>query len=146
MCGLCKACSICVCVLLGFVTAVFAQQRVNPRNIHERIWCVVPMVGSGTPEDPRRPLFAPVPGAPGEQPSRDGIIAFTYQESDDGRFALAEFVALERAAFTEILAERDRRADVKVFVKGEARRSDIETEFRRWKRGFSFDRFGVRVP
>ncbi len=135
-----------VFLFLAALPAALPQQRVNPRNVHERIWCVVPMVGSGTPEDPRRPLFAPVPGALGEQPSRDGIIAFTYQESDDGRFALAEFVALERAAFTEILAERDRRADVKVFVKGEARRNDIEAEFRKWKRGFSFDRFGVRVP
>ena len=64
------------------------------RNTHERVLAVVPMVGSGTPDDPRRPMYAPVPGG---APSREGIIAFTYQVSDDGKFALVEFVAHDHA-------------------------------------------------
>jgi len=77
-------------------------------------------------------------------PSRSGILAFTYEESDNGRFALVEFVAADRAAFLPILNER--RPDVKAFVKGVARRADIETEFRKHKSDFNLDRFGVRVP
>lgn len=119
------------------------QQRVNPRNTYERLLCVVPMVGSGTPEDPRRPKFAPNPG-PGERPSRDGILAFTYEQTADGRFALVEFVARDRAAFAEILA--DKSPEIKVFEKGRARKQDIEVAFRLLKPGFSLDRLQVRVP
>ncbi len=102
------------------------------------------MVGRGTPDDPRRPLFAPLP-RPGAAPSRDGIIAFSFQTSEDGKLALVELVAPNRAAFAAILA--DRRLDVKVFEKGKARRDDIEREFRKHKRDFQLDRFpGVSVP
>jgi hypothetical protein len=122
----------------------FAQQRVDLRNTYERLLMVVPMVGAGTYADPRRPLYAPLPPARGVAPSRDGIIAFSYQISDDGRFALAEFVARDRAGFKQILS--DQRADVKLFEKGKAKRADIEAEFRKHKKNFDFDRFGARVP
>lgn len=89
-------------------------------------------------------MYAPLPPRPGEMPSRAGILAFTFQESDDGRFALVEFVAAGRAAFQQILSEK--RPEVKTFLKGVARRADIETEFRKHKRDFNLDRFGVRVP
>ncbi len=36
-----------------------AQQRVDARNLYERVICIVPMAGRGTYEDPKRPLFAP---------------------------------------------------------------------------------------
>ena len=101
------------------------------------------MVGRGTDGDPRRPMFAPVRER-GERPSRSGIIAYTFQESDDGRFALVEFVALDRAAFEPILA--DRNPDVKVFQRGTARKADIEAEFRKLKRNFDIERFRVNVP
>jgi hypothetical protein len=119
------------------------QQRVNPRNTYERLLCVVPMVGSGTAEDPRRPMYAPNPG-PGERRSRDGILAFTYEQTDDGRFAIVEFVARDRAAFAEILA--DKSPEIKVFEKGRARKQDVEAAFRVLKPGFTLDRLQVRVP
>ncbi len=77
-------------------------------------------------------------------PSRDGIIAFSYQISDDGRSALVGFVARDRSGFKQIL--EDRRADVKIFEKGKAKRADIENELRKHKRDFSLDRLGVSVP
>jgi hypothetical protein len=113
--------------LLLLFSPSYSQQRVNPRNTHERLLCVVSMVGSGTADDPRRPMFAPLPPGPYEKRTLDGIIAFAYQESDDGRYALVEFVARDRAAFKPVLDEADRRADVKAFVKGKANRADIET-------------------
>jgi hypothetical protein len=117
---------------------------VDPRNTYERLIMVVPMVGAGTYADPRRPLYAPLPPARGVAPSRSGIIAFCYQISDDGRSALVEFVARDRSGFKQIL--EDRRSDVKIFEKGKAKRAEIEAEFRKYKKNFDFDRFGVSVP
>src|SRR5690349_24951539 len=45
-------------VLAGVVCA---QHRVDPRNTYNRIICVVPLTGSGTPADPRRPKYTPWP-------------------------------------------------------------------------------------
>jgi hypothetical protein len=129
---------VCLC------GSLLAQHRVDPRNTYERVLCVVPMVGSGTPGDPIRPAYAPLPPPPGESPSPNGIIAFTYQMSDDGKHALVEFVAVDRAAFKDLLA--DTRPDVKVFVKGRSNRADIETEFKKHKKDFNLDRFGVMMP
>jgi hypothetical protein len=105
MSGLRRVSWVLACAVL--VAPALAQRRVHPRNLYERLVCVVEMTGSGlTADDPRRPMFAPLPPAPGEEPKRNGIIAFTYIESDDGRYALVEFVALDRSAFAEILPRR----------------------------------------
>jgi hypothetical protein len=112
---------------------------------YERLLCIVPMVGGGTPEDPLRPMFAPLPETTGEgEAPRGGIIAFTAVASDDGQYALVEFVARDRSAFAPILEAR--RSGVRVFEKGKARRADILAEFRKHKRDFDLDRFEVRVP
>ena len=37
---------------------IWSQKRVDTRNTYERLLCVVPMVGAGTYEDPRRPATA----------------------------------------------------------------------------------------
>lgn len=133
-----------ILVLVSSYSNVFAQRRVDPRNRYERLLCVVPMVGAGTMADPRRPQYAPLPPARGAAPSRTGIIAFTFQPSDDGQNALVEFVARDRAAFQAILA--DTRPNVKIFEKGKARRSDIEAEFRKHKKNLDLDKFGVSLP
>src|SRR5260370_39186903 len=44
--------------------ALFAQHRVNPTQLHERIYARVPMVGTGKYGDPRRPMYAPNPDSP----------------------------------------------------------------------------------
>src|SRR4051794_26011898 len=81
-----------------------ADYPVDPRNTYNRLVCVVPMVGAGTAADPRRPQYAPWPTAPAG--SRTQIIAFSHQMSDDGRFALVEFVARDRRAFSAILGDK----------------------------------------
>jgi hypothetical protein len=90
--------------LLLLAAPSFAQRRADPFVTHERLLAVVPMVGAGTPADPRRPAFAPL-GASIDPRNRAAILAFTYQLSDDGKWALAEFVARDRAAFRDILAD-----------------------------------------
>jgi hypothetical protein len=100
------------------------------------------MVGSGSADDARRPAHAPLAAA-GMPLSRDGIIAYTFQVSDDGNFALVEFVAVERKAFRELLADTDAR--IRIFRKGTDKRADIEAEFKKHKKDFNLDQFGVPV-
>jgi hypothetical protein len=130
--------------LCAALSPVFPQHKVAMRNMYERLLLVVPMVGAGTPEDPRRPMFAPVPPGPGAPPSSTGIVAFAFQESDDGQYAVVEMVARDRAAFREILTSN--RADVKVFQKGKDNKDDIVREFRKHRKDFDFTRFGVSIP
>lgn len=117
------------------------QQRVNPFNMHERVMAIVPMTGTGTLDDPRRPLYAPAPRdiSPG---TGTGILAFTFVASDDGNFALVEFVARDRAAFEQILAD----TSITVFLKGRDKRGDAEAAFGKYKKTFDFRRFGARLP
>src|SRR5436190_262087 len=57
----------------------FSQHRVDPKNTYPRIVAVVPIVGKGTPTDPKRPQYAPWPPSP--NPPRNAIIAYSFQIS-----------------------------------------------------------------
>ena len=126
---------------IGFVVlagAVSAQHRVDPRNSYNRIICVVPMAGSGTPADPKRPKYAPWP--PSQDPN--GIIAFTFQPSDDGQVAVVEFVARKRTAFQAILNDKS----VVVFEKGKAVKTVVEAALKQYRKDFDMDKFGTVMP
>lgn len=85
-----------------FTSTLLAQHRVDPGMLYYRVWMVVPMTGSGTPADPQRPMF--VPAAPLQTTGRPDILGFQMQASDDGKFALVEFVFRDRIAFHDVLA------------------------------------------
>jgi hypothetical protein len=127
--------------LLVAAPEALCQRRVDPHNLYVRVWAVVPMVGTGTKADPKRPLYAPGPAALSAMAQRQGIIAFSAQLSDDKKFALVEIVGRDRAALKGILD--DKRTDVKVFEKGRVREQDIVTEFRKFKRDFDPRKFGA---
>ncbi len=136
-------------VLFSLFIALFpahAQRRIDARHVGERILAIVPMTGAGTPTDPRRPMFAPLPNrpVPPRSESFPEILAFSYQLSDDGRFALVEFVARDRRAFANILNAG--RPDVKVFDKSRSTRAEVEAEFRKYKRDFDFSNLGAVLP
>ena len=50
-----------VALLLVCLSALFGQNRVSPEMMYHRVWAVVPLIGKGTSDDPRRPMFAPSP-------------------------------------------------------------------------------------
>lgn len=133
-----RFCFLPILLLAASISPLFAQQRVEMRNMYERLYLVVPMIGDGSIDNPRRPMYAPVPG------QESGIIAFTFQESDNGRFALVQLVARDRAAFEQIFA--DRHPQVKIFEKGKDKKADIEREFRTHKGNFDLDKLNVNVP
>src|SRR5260370_15611393 len=122
------------------------QRKVDPKTTYGRIICVVPMIGSGKPNDPRRPQYAPWPPPSSPQArSRSTILAFTHQVSDDGKSALLELVALDRSAFQAILNDKQ----VKVFVKGtdnERQRFDLDGELRSGGRDAGAELPGVVRP
>ena len=131
-------------VLLAHATLDAQPRRhgVDMRNTHYRVIAVVPIIGAGTPADPRRPAYAPAPLA-GKAVSRTGIIAFTWQASDDNKFALCEFVAAEPAALAPILADKSITV---IFEKSKAKKDDVGNALKKYKKDFDLDTFGVRVP
>jgi hypothetical protein len=139
-------------ILLAVATCLPAQHKVDTRQLYERLYAVVPLsAGKGTWSDPKRPMYAPSP-AQMNPASRTGIIGFTHVVSDDGQFALVEFVARDAKAFDHILADinsnlnNNVNSNVKAFRKGQDKPEDIEAEFRKHKKDFSFEHFGVRTP
>lgn len=126
---------------------LFAQlsRNVDPRDRYYRVYAIVPFTGSGTASDPRLPKHAPVlgpPGAAASQMSRGGILGWAMVESDDGKSALVEFVAADHSALNEILED----PSVQSFEKGKFTQQQIQAAFQRYRKGFDFSRFGVRLP
>ena len=131
----------CVLIFGAFIPTALGQKKVDARMTYDRVWVVAPMIGKGTLADPKRPMYAPAPSAMSPT-SRTGILGFTFVASDDGRSALAEFVARDRSAFKDILADKS----IKAFLKGRDKREDVEAEFKKQKKDFDFASFGVRMP
>ncbi len=138
-------------ILLLLTAAAFPQRRVDPKNIYHRIVCVTPLTGSGTATDPVRPKYAPWPlpvqqdQAPTTRPMPNpqaGIIAFSYVPSDDGRFAIVEFVARSRSAFQPIFND----PTIQVFERGIVNKTVIEAAVQKFRKNFNLEQFGTVMP
>ena len=66
----------------------------------------------------------------------NGIIEYHWMPSDDGRYAVVEFVARDRKALAAIL--KDART-VKAFEKGKDKKDDIERELKIYRKDFSLE-------
>ena len=119
------------------LNTAWAQHRVPPEVRYHRLICVVPIIGSGKADDAIRPQYAPLTPAR----TRGEILGYTSQTSDDGKWAIVEFVAVDRAAFSAILA--DKNPLIRVFERGKDSRAAIEIELRKWKKDIDLDHFGV---
>ncbi|MFN7919434.1 MAG: hypothetical protein U0Q16_05015 [Bryobacteraceae bacterium] len=124
--------------ILSLIAAlpVLAQPRVSRENQFERVVAVVPYVGAGTKDDPRRPLFSPQDLSAA---ARANLLSVQCDESDDGKSAICEFVGRTRAALDPIL--KANRADVKAFVRGIHSKQAIEVEMKKVKKDFDADKF-----
>ncbi len=114
--------------VLAVACLLCAQRRVDLRNSYHRIICVVPLTGTGTAADPKRPKYAPWPVSQ----NAGGIIAFYFEPTDDGKSAVTEFVAQNPAAFQSLLNDKT----VEVFEKGVASQSAIEAAIQTGSQGF----------
>ena len=96
------------------------------------------MVGRVTPGDPRRPQYAPWPAAA----DSNGIIGFFFQPSDDGRFAVVEFIARTRSALQSVLNDKT----IQVFEEGRQSKATIEAAIKPYRRDFDLSKFQVVMP
>ena len=128
-------------IILLFPSLFFAQRRVDPKYTYSRVIAIVPIVGTGTASDPRRPQYAPLLST-GPNPNQAGIIGYMQQLSNDGKLALVEFVARDRSAFSAILADKT----IKVFIKGKDKKGDIELELKKYRRDFDLNNVGLVMP
>jgi hypothetical protein len=119
-------------------SGLLAQHAVDPSQAFHRLICLVHVTGTGTDSDPIRPEYVPAIGA---KPDRSGIIAWSFQLSDDGTMAIVHVVAADRGAFEKILA--DKRPEIRVFELGKVPRVLIEAEMRKYKANFSLDSLQV---
>jgi len=131
-------------VLLG-LTSLSAQNRVSPEMMYHRVWAVVPLIGSGKPDNPKRPMFVPPPAeqaAKLKNGDRSGVLGYSMQVSDDGNFALVEFIGLTPAELRPIV--NSQAAGVKAFERGVATKEQIEQEFQKYKAGFTLSSLSGR--
>ena len=153
-----------VCLLVA-VGSAFAQHRVDPGRMYERIYAIVPMIGSGTWDDPKRPMFAPLPQqmAPPTPPptapstsqdatpvTRTGIIAFNQVQSDDGNFALIEIVVPDRVQLAQIVGQMNAQLSsatgFQLFDRSVTPGATIQSAFQALKKNFDVTKFRVVVP
>jgi len=135
-----------------------------------RVMAKVPMVGKGTDRDPARPMFTETPwerdqrletareaaagkGAGGEKERAQAVraaeeeaepLSFRYVLSDDGRFALVEFVAYRPGSYAwKVLdaLEGSKDAEVSTFSGEKNGKWDVEKEFKKYKKDFTLDEF-----
>jgi hypothetical protein len=129
-----------VCGLLVLAAVVCAQRRVDPKFRYNRVIAVVPFVGGkGTPADPKRPQYVPWPPSTKDP---NGILGFTYVPSDDGRFAIVEFVARNRAAFQNLFNDKT----IQVFEEGLLTKADLEVALKQYRKDFDLNKFGMVMP
>lgn len=92
---------------------------------------VVPIVGKGTWEDPRRPAYVKEMGA-----------EYRWVESDDGRMAIVEVkvegVGLERA---EAVKSAAGKAGVSWFENGKNGKEEVEIELKKIRKDFDLELF-----
>jgi hypothetical protein len=112
---------------------------VDPAARYHRLICLVHLTGSGKHADPIRPEY--VPSAAGA--TRNGILAWGFQLTDDKNMAIIHVAAANRHAFDAILA--DKRPEVRVFEVGKASRAIIEAEMKKHKKRFDLSKFEVRA-
>jgi hypothetical protein len=137
-----------VCLLVA-VGSAFAQHRVDPGSMYARVYAIVPMIGSGTWDDPKRPMFAPLPTqmTPG---SRTGIIAFNQVTSDDGNFALIEIVTANRSELASVTspiqAQLSTVPGLQLFDRSTTSPATVQSAFQLLKKNFDITKFRVVVP
>jgi hypothetical protein len=135
----------CVVLLLLLINTLFAQNRVSREMMYHRVWAIVPLIGSGKPDDPKRPMFAPTLAeqtAKLKNGDRSGVIGFSMQVSDDGKSALVEFIGEKPSELKFIV--NSQAAGVMVFERGIATKAQIEAAFQKYKAGFTLNSLAGR--
>ena len=136
------------CALAGvclFAGGLRAETHGSAGSGGQKLLCVVPMVGAGTLDDPRRPMFTPGRSEAALAPAASSlgfaeaprIQSFHAAISDDNASAIVEFVAHDPAAFKDIKAS----SEAKVFDRQKNRASDVQGILQKYKKDFRLEQF-----
>ena len=124
-----------------------APARTNPYEAGEHLIAVVPMVGSGTNDDPKRPMFAlaskDIASAMANHQAPE-ILQSHFIMADDGVHAIVEFVAPNRAALKQILAAAS-AGTITVYDPLQTSAAALTTALQKIKAGFNFYQFHSAV-
>jgi hypothetical protein len=113
--------------------------------MYHRVYARVPLVGTGKAGDPVRPMFAPIPASTPAKLSgpvrntHSGILGYTMLTSDDGKWALCEFVGATPKDLAVITSAAS--STVVVFERGKNTVAEIETDFQQYMKTFTFASF-----
>jgi hypothetical protein len=118
-------------------------RKVDPGNMYHRVYARVPLIGAGTPADPKRPMFIPAPGQPTATAVHTGILAYQMQISDDGKWALCEFVGATPQDLQIITLSNN--ANVVFFERGKATLAEVLADFQQYKKNYTFPTFTTRA-
>src|SRR5579871_5286066 len=87
--------------LIASSGSLFGQHAVDATQRYHRLICLVHYTGSGTRDDPKRPEYVP---GPADKHDRSGIVAWSATPTDDGRMVIIHVAAVDRRAFSGVLA------------------------------------------
>ena len=118
-------------LLVGLFVAAGWAQAARTGGSGERMLVVVPMVGAGTWEDPRRPALV-----------REAGVAFRYQVSDDGQTAIVEVSPRGPLDWKRVEESIRKEPRAKVFRPSKDKQDDVVFELKQLKKDFSIDSFG----
>ena len=123
-------------IILSLLSAkqVPAQSIRSQGAVLERMIVVVPMVGAGTADDPRRPM-----GMPAGDAKPDSPIGYRYVISDSGQLAIVELTAPSRKHFDTALTAYG--ASAQAFDPLLHDRATVEKALRLIRRDFDLDSF-----
>ena len=85
--------------------------------------------------------FEGIPEAQGAPVNLGGLLSYQMQISDDGKYALVEFVFATAKDMEPVV--QSNAAGVKAFVRGKDSEATILAEFQRYKAKFQFSMFNV---
>lgn len=125
-----------IAIVLSFLTTpqLPAQSQRSQGAALERMIVVVPMVGAGTADDPRRPM-----GMPAGDAKPDSPIGYRYVISDSGQLAIVELTAPSRKHFDTALTAYG--ASAQAFGPRLHDRATVEKALRLIRRDFDLDSF-----
>lgn len=127
-----------------FGSLCFSQSHSDFHASHHRMICVVPLIGAGTVQDPRRPLLAPIaaqlharqkPNPLGGYQSTLDSDLLSYQSvlTDDGQSAIVMFTAQSQSAVNVL---RKQPGILRVFDSQNSKAADLVPQLRQFKKDF----------
>ncbi len=112
----------------------------QPRILGRKVIAVVPLIGKGTPDDPRRPKFVTGPN----EKSQGEVLDYQFIMSDDGKWAITVFsTSRPSVAALKLLDEIESSQEDggAAFDTGKAKKADVESEIKKKKADFDLDDF-----